>query len=237
MPLIDRNDPTFPPEWKDLTDEQILVLMREGTTAKTQLETTQASLVTKEQELQTANAERDAAKAKADAALDPANPLNKPAAPAAPDPNKPIDFWEDPDAALSQRLNPLAAHMFSQGAQTAEMFIRQQNPKLFAKFGDEIMKLMETVPLNQRPMFATWNNAIDMVKGRHLNEFVEDAKTGKNEFFTEPASSGAPRHLEPDPNATPESKLSDQEIKIAARMRMTPEQYLKQKEEMVVHAA
>jgi hypothetical protein len=237
MPLIDRNDSTFPPEWKDLTDEQILVVMKAGTTAQTDLKAAQDLAVTKEQELQAANAERDAAKAKADAALDPANPLNKPVVPAAPDPNKPIDFWEDPDAALTQRLTPLALQMFTQGAQTAEMFIRQRNPKLFAKFGDEIMELMKTVPLQQRPMFQTWENAILMVKGRHLNEFVADAKEGKNEFFTEPASSGAPHVPEVDPSATPESKLNDQEKKVAERMRMTPAEYLKQKEGMVVHAA
>lgn len=237
MPLIDRNDPTFPPEWKDLTDEQILVAMKAGATAQTDLKAAQDLTVAKEQELQTANAARDAAQAKADAAADPANPLNKPQPTPTPDPNKQIDFWDDPDAALTQRLTPLAMQMFSQGAQAAEMFIRQQNPKLFAKYGDEVMELMKTVPLQQRPMFQTWENAILMVKGRHLNEFVADAKEGKNEFFIEPGASGAPRIPEVDPNASPETKLTDQEVKIAARMRMTPEQYLKQKEGMVVHAA
>lgn len=236
MPLIDRNDLTFPAEWKDKTDEEILVLMKAGTTAQTELKAAQDLAVAKEQELQTANAERDVAKAKAAAAADPANPLNKPELAPAVDPNKPIDFWDDPDGAFNQRLTPIALQMFTQGAQTAEMFIRQQNPKLFAKFGDEIMELMKTVPLQQRPLFATWNNAIDMVKGRHVAEFVEDAKAGKNEFFTEPASGGAPRPPDDD-SKKPEDKLSDQEIKIAARMRMTPEQYLKQKEGMVVHAA
>lgn len=236
MPLIDRNDSNFPASWKDLNDEQIQQAIAAGTTAQTDLKAAQDLAVTKEQELQTANAERDAAKAKADAVVDPENPLNKPPAPPAPDPNKPIDFWDDPDAALTQRLTPLAMQMFTQGAQTAEMFIRQQNPKLFDKFGDEIMELMKTVPLQQRPMFQTWENAILMVKGRHLNEFVADAREGKNEFFIEPASSGVP----PPPgdgDKKPEDKLSDQEIKIAARMRMTPAEYLKQKEGMVVHAA
>lgn len=236
MPLIDRNDPTFPPEWKDKTDEEILTLMKTGATAQTELKAAQDLAVAREQELQTANAERDAAKAKAEAALDPANPLNKPEPAAAADPNKPIDFWDDPDAAFNQRLTPIALQMYAQGAQTAEMFIRQQNPKLFVKFGDEIMELMKTVPLQQRPLFATWNNAIDMVKGRHINEFVADAKEGKNEFFTEPASGGAPP-LPDDSDKKPEDKLNDQEKKVADRMHMTLAEYLKQKEGMVVHAA
>ena len=163
---------------------------------KEKVSTMESELTTTKQTL--ANVETEFVKTKDRLAALEANPPaprssdQKPA-----DPNKPTDFFEDPEKALFERVKPLADYSLQQGAMIAQMKLEQHiasnkgkfgdNVKLYSKYQKEIEELMKKEnPVNQSNPQA-WFNAFVFIKGLHEDE-IQDARTTNNtEFFGEPS--------------------------------------------------
>lgn len=151
-----------------------------------------------------------------------------------------IDFTLDPEGALNQRLSravvPVAITALKANANVAREQARRslQNLKVpgtnvskaaaFDKYSAEIDAMVANVNLQNLQDPNQWVFIFNNVMGSKMDDIINK----KDEFFTEPASSSHQRQDE----SNREVKLTPQEELIAKRMKITPEQYLKNKKEM-----
>src|ERR1700743_2643815 len=102
----------------------------------------------------------------------------------------PTNWFEDPDKAINERMAPVAGVAVRSAARMEEMIARNKFAKDFSRWGKEIDELMakEQDSLKANPVF--WENAINMVRGRHAAEIEESAQKGQF-YFTEQPGGGA----------------------------------------------
>lgn len=155
------------------------------------------------------------------------------------------DFLTDPDRAFAERAQPVAALALNTAGYVAKEAARRkfQNAQranqgknfdgyFFEKYENEIEELARTVPAQQLANPATWEHIYFNVKGRHADEIAQQYKDGKLDIGIESGATGARGNGGADGGAGDADKLTPQELKIAARMGRTPEEYLKQKKEI-----
>lgn len=151
-------------------------------------------------------------------------------------PKRPTSVLVNEDEAFAQRLGPAVMMSMHAAAQTARMAAREKiNGKFkigdvgaFDKYESEINELLKSVPLQEQIYPQTFENALNVILGRNMSTILqEQSKTG-GKFFVE--SGVAPTGGQPSPKT--EDGLTDAEKKIAASMKMTPEQYIEQKKGM-----
>lgn len=154
------------------------------------------------------------------------------------------DFLTDPDKAFAQRAQPVAALALNTAGYVAKEAARRkfQNAQranqgknfdgyFFEKYENEIEELARTVPAQQLANPATWEHIYFNVKGRHADEIAQQYKDGKLDIGIESGATGA-RGSGGSGGGDDADKLTPQELKIAARMGRTPEQFLEQKKKM-----
>lgn len=153
---------------------------------------------------------------------------------------EPANFLTDPDRAFAERAAPIVGLLLSTSATLAKQqaresaAMRQRTQKnnidgtLFDKFDEEIMTLAKTCSPNQLATPATWTHLFYNVKGRHADEIVTANIEKKGEFFVEAAQRPASQEVQESDTLTP------QQLRIAEKMGVKPENYLKNKKEMVV---
>lgn len=156
-------------------------------------------------------------------------------------PPEKADFLTDPDNAFAQRAAPLVTMTLTTAAYTArnlarEKFQRMQrsNPGknydgyFFEKFENEMENMAKTVPTAQLANPETWEHIYYNVKGRHADEILQQQKEGKLDLGIESGGAGARGTVE----KPVDEKLTPLELKIAARLGQTAEEYLAQKKKI-----
>lgn len=145
--------------------------------------------------------------------------------------NEPASFITDPDQAFAERAAPLTALVMQSATIAAKgealrAFQRKQATEknnidgvLFERFEGEILEIAKTCSAQQLANPATWAHLFYNVKGRHTDEIVSNPKA----FFTEDAT----RHVNTDKPA--DDTLTEQELAIAKKMGVKPENYLANK--------
>lgn len=154
---------------------------------------------------------------------------------------QPADFMTDPDRAFAERAAPLTAVVMQTATYSAknaarEKFQRSQrsNPGknfdgyFFEKFEKEVDELSRTVPAVQLANPDTWEHLYFNVKGRHADEIAAQFKDGKLDNIIESGSAGGGR----PPEQSSDDKLTDQELRLAAKLGQKPEDYLTQKKKI-----
>ena len=148
------------------------------------------------------------------------------------DQHEPASFITDPDLAFNERVGPLAAITMQTAAITAKQeaqraFFRKQSTEknnidgtLFERFESEILEMAKNCTPAQLANPATWAHLYFNVKGRHADEIVANPKS----FFTEDA-----KRPPVGDNGNNEPQPTDQEVKIAAKMGVPIENYMKHK--------
>jgi hypothetical protein len=151
------------------------------------------------------------------------------------DPPEKSSFLVDPDRAFNERAAPLVNLTLQTAAVTARNAAlqaaqqRQRTLKgnldglIFEKFGTEIDELSKGVAAVQLANPATWEHLFFNVKGRHADEIVSQNREGKGDFFVEPTKVAAGSQDNTGDRLTP------LEEKIAKRMGVKPEDYVKQR--------
>lgn len=151
--------------------------------------------------------------------------------------NEPASFITDPDLAFNQRIGPLAAVTMQIGATAAKQealaaLRRKQSTEknnidgsLFERFESEILEQAKNCTPAQLANPATWAHLFYNVKGRHTDEIVQNPSA----FFTEQVTRTAHDDTQPG------DKLTDQELAIATKMGVKPENYLKNRKAATVN--
>lgn len=203
-----KKDEELPEELRDMKPEDLVKAVKDSQRV--------AELETK---LEQRNAEFDGVKQRLDAIE-----ANQPES--APNPNapqRPTSVLVDEERAFAERQAPLAMTTLLIGANAAKSQAKMMLGPTYAKFEKEIEAEMEKVPLGSRIHTESWKNVHDMVVGRHMSEIAKEP----SQYFTEPGGGTPPPEPKPDPD-----KLSDEEVKIARKMGVSPEQYLASKKSM-----
>lgn len=112
-----------------------------------------------------------------------------------------------------------ARGMFEQKLQAAPDFVREE----YTKYKDELEEFMKGIPAEVKANPAAWDNALDFVRAKHLDEIVERRKTRATKMeraaFVEGPSSG-------QPSRSKAPTLSDDQKAIAKGLGMTEEEYI-----------
>jgi hypothetical protein len=151
------------------------------------------------------------------------------------------DFLTDPERAFAQRIAPLAGVVTATASFAAKNAVRdklqrsQRNSAgknfdgyFFEKFEGEIDQLAATCTPQQLANPATWEHLFYNVKGRHADEIAAQFTDGSLRNIVESGTAGARRADE----VHDETKLTEQETRIAAKLGMKPEDYLEQKKKI-----
>jgi molybdopterin converting factor small subunit len=145
----------------------------------------------------------------------------------------PTSVLVDEDKAFAERLGPVMTTSLVSASISAKMVFRQQltadkksnKAALYDKYEAEIDEIMmKQVPLQSRIFSQAWQNAFHIVLGRHMDELVTSVKKGDDLFFIEPVSGGGGL-----PQPDKKGELTPEEIKVAGKLGLKPEEYLVEK--------
>jgi hypothetical protein len=155
-----------------------------------------------------------------------------------------IEFLQDPEGAMKQQISrsvaPVAGVVLNTNAQLARMGAKQTLDRLripntkiskgamFDKYSKDIDELAKRTNVSQLQTPDSWIYLFNMVIGSHMDEILSGARDGKTEeMFVEPSASQVDRTEDKR-----EDKPTEEEIRIAKRMKIPVEAYMKQKKEM-----
>lgn len=147
-----------------------------------------------------------------------------------------VSFMEDPVSA-TKRITAAAVtgvqlHSLQMACDIAYDEAKRTLPN-FDVFADEIKKEWETYPVPARGIDPRKliKNLYDLVRGRHVDEITTDTnkREGKYNMVQSVRSSGTPDLNKGGASQKPEDNLTQEELNIAARFGMTPEDYAKSK--------
>lgn len=145
----------------------------------------------------------------------------------------PTSVLLDEETAFQERLTPLYLQQAQQGALMAMQLAANdisQDPRkaaLLKKHKAEVDARFATVPIQFKADPMSYKNCFNVVMGEHMEELLTAASKKEGEFFVEDSS-----HAARPAESKQSDKLDEAEVKIAARMGVTPEQYLARRKSM-----
>jgi hypothetical protein len=140
----------------------------------------------------------------------------------------PPDFADDPDAAMTARLNPLLSQTMANTIALQHRAARESWPKDFDRWGTEIVQKMSELSADQQADGRVWKAMVLMVRGDHADQLERAGAEGKFGFL-EPVSAG----LRPDPSKSDNLTNAEREmVKTLSPFGVTAEKYRKGKERL-----
>lgn len=142
---------------------------------------------------------------------------------------------DDENAAFASRMAPLYAQTLITAAKFNKMEVvnrLKSSDPYFPKLQKEFEELLKTIPLNQAGHERGGElieNAYNVVKGKHLDQILQDTRAGKGEFFIESGSNSGNTGNGTENRNTDPTKLTDDEKAIASRMGVSEEAFIKSK--------
>lgn len=207
----------MPEELKGLTPKEIADAVKDSKTLRTELTETKSQFETAKSSLESLNTEHTSLKERLDnlEANRTTPPEKKNDGP------KPLtEFLVDGDRAFAERALPIATLALETRRDLVKSEMKRKLGPLFTKWETEIDAAAATIPLMQLCQPNTWEYLFYNVKGRHAEE--------KDAFVIE----GVGGHARHEEVQDPKSYLTEQEKKIAKKMGIKEEDYLKQKKDM-----
>jgi len=161
------------------------------------------------------------------------------------EPESDENFIDNPDGAFNQRAKPIAQLAVGTAVTTAKMLAQSEldnrdmasnhttwDGRLFRQWNAEILQYANQKTQLELTNPQVWIDLYLKVKGLHAEE-LGNAETRKKSYaFMESAVSSAPPTPEDKSKLPADRQLSESELKVANAMKISPEQYLKRKNEM-----
>lgn len=219
-------DAEVPASLKDKTPDQIAVELADLQRRSKELDDLKASSTQKDQQLTTATTELTQIRERIKL-LEASGATPKPAV------QQVTSVLEDEDKAFNERLRPFAHALMSHEGQTSRMVAEQrirQNPvhsRLLTKYQKDVDALYATVPPEYQRFPETYQRVFSQVLGDHLEEIAADAAKAGGSFFVEPAGGASPQDV-----VSKGPTLTQDELDVAKKMKISPEAFLKSKTQM-----
>jgi hypothetical protein len=158
------------------------------------------------------------------------------------------NFIEEPDKAFAQRVGPIAMVALRNAAHTAKILATQSldnddmanktmNGRLFRAWDTEIMVEANKYQLAQLGDLNNWVAIYYLIKGRHADELASPEKRKEKYNFLEPSTSSVSTTRDDGKPRPATEVLSAEELRVAEKMKIDPETYLKRKQAMKFSAA
>jgi hypothetical protein len=153
------------------------------------------------------------------------------------------NFVEEPDKAFSQRVGPLLNVAVHNSAQTARILAQQQltnmdlsnsnktmDGRLFQAWSSELDAEAKKYGPDKMMTPESWLGVFFYLKGLHADELRDPEIRKKKYNFLEPSATpdGAP----PSERQAKKDELTAEELRVAEKMGVSPENYLKRKKAM-----
>ena len=229
-----KKEAELPESLRGKTPEQIAAALDAASQATAKAADLEQKLQAEQSKSGTLQSEFDKIKQRLDAAE--ARPATT--QPVDPDASKIPSVLDDEEAAFAARTAPLDNATMFNAAQTAKLLARQKlmaqadYAPVLLKYEAEIEQLWNQVPMQSRMFEAAFENCFKIVLANHFKDIQDMKSKAAGELLVEGA--GGPPRAE---TAAEKDKLSDEELRIAKAMKISPEDYLKQKKGMNYVAA
>src|SRR3990167_4351425 len=213
----------IPPELKDLTPQQIVDKIKSLQAQETEFSQLKNASAQQKQELDSVRQQLDDVKKKS-------------TPPKSDDPPPTPSILEDEDAAFAARLGPTHTAALTANAQVAQMRAEQHitqdsiDSRLLRKYKKEVDQLFFSQPLASQVNPNTYVACFERVVGAKRSE-INSLRGTENDPFVESVGGGAP------PLTPKKDVLSDDELRTAKRLGVSPEKYLETKKNSVHVAA
>jgi len=233
----DKKDEDLPESLRGKTPEQVVQELKDAADTKARLVAIEAENQTNKAAFDSQKSEFDSVKAQL-AAINAAgrqNPSNN---------NEEVNFFENPEKSVDQRIAPLAQLTAINGAQTAKILAQQQldnqdfaspadaktmDGRLFRAWASEIDAETKKYNVQQLISPQAWLGVFYYLKGLHADELANPETRKKKYNFVEPGQTIVTARQEPSNLG---DKLTDQELHVAEKMGIKAEDYLKRKKAM-----
>lgn len=228
----------IPDKLKAMTAEQIISAMESGEKSADEMKKLQAALAEKDGAINETKTELTRLQEQF-RTLE----ANRATPPKKDEGNNEIQFVDDPEGYVQQQIAkntiPTAVATMRATAQLARETARRQllgmkvpgtninKAALMDRWSTEMDKAVETVQLQFLQDPKQWVYVFNNILGQHMDEILQSKADGKEpDYFAEPGHSEAGRRQEPKK----EDQLTEEEINIAKRMKIKPEEYLKNRQ-------
>ena len=227
-------DDEVPDKLKGKTPQEIAKALEDAEELKAKHMELEAAAATKDQELTATRSEFEATKQK----LQEIEANRNRQAESEPRRGGPTSVLVDEDKAFAERVGPVAMVALQSGMLAAKQEARRQveiksrDPKnkndlgIFLRYEAEIEDLMSKEAPERKIIPQVWLNAFTYIKGIHVNDIIASVQKGEAFGLEGGSTSQAP------PTEQNDDKLSPEELRVASKMRVSPENYLKQKKAM-----
>lgn len=162
------------------------------------------------------------------------------------EPTEEHNFVEHPSEAFAEHVAPIANIAIQNAAITARILAQQQldnadmasggksmDGRLFRAWSMEIDNAAKKYPTIQLGSPDSWIGIYFHLKGLHADELSNPEIRKKKYNFMEPAASSSDNSRQEDNSNKPAAdQLTPAELHVAEKMKVTPENYLKQKKAM-----
>lgn len=142
---------------------------------------------------------------------------------------------DNEDAAFAARNAPIWAQTLATNARLNRMEVVNRlkaTDPYFPKLEKEFNELCKTITLREaghEQGSIIIENAYNIVRGKHLDQILQDTRAGKGEFFIESGSNSGNTGNGTENRNTDPTKLTDDEKAIASRMGVSEEAFIKSK--------
>jgi len=240
MPNWFKKEEKLPPELEGKTPEQVAASLKEAEDLKTRLATLEAERTTEKNLVETMKNDFNATKTRLQELE--ANAKKQPPPP----PVEKVGFVEDGDQAFTQRFNeqvaPTTAIAVTAAQQVARMSaenhlssLDSQNntmdARLFRAWAQDIDGEAKKYNPTQLIQPQSWLSIFYFIKGIRAEELANPEIRKKKYSFLEPARSNGTPPTNND-NKPANEQLTPEELRVANRMGVSPENYLKRKKSM-----
>ena len=139
------------------------------------------------------------------------------------------DWILDPEGATKKEINKsiggIAVTMATMRAENNYNNFKASGARAFSKYEKDIKEMWDKQPLTNRQDPELIKNIYKIIIADHVDEIAKQGET----FFVEPQTSGN-GHSNTEIKKKPEDVLSKDELELAKKWGISPEDYLKEKE-------
>jgi hypothetical protein len=139
------------------------------------------------------------------------------------------DWILDPEGATKKEINKsiggIAVTMATMRAENNYNNFKASGARAFSKYEKDIKEMWDKQPLTNRQDPELIKNIYKIIIADHVDEIAKQGET----FFVEPQTSGN-GHSNTEVKKKPEDVLSKDELELAKKWGISPEDYLKEKE-------
>lgn len=150
--------------------------------------------------------------------------------------NEPPDWSTDPDGAFKAGMRPVAGVALTAQAFAVrtDVFSDTEKYKYYPALKKEIDEYIKKQSLNMQINPEVIENCYKVILAENMDKIIQDTEKKEGRFYLESGSSRTNTEIVDKTKLPAEKQLSAKELEVCKKMKITPADYLVEKNKMVV---